>query len=157
MYARQEMDSSLWKLWKQYGNLSCFPASALRAIAFEQRAWKDYFCIIFVNIKNRFTWSGFLAAMLVTAVWLSYLLQLHVFSKGSRRYLGFSFCLGNVDESGYLHPQRLPALYNGDGAQRRLAIRTDIPYCCYWLYRGVRKNPSLVADFQASGRCKRAF
>ena len=94
LYARQELDSSLWKLWKAYGNLSCFPANPLRAEAFERNAWKDYFCIIIFNIKNRFTWSGFVAALLVTAVWLAYLLQLHVFTKGSRRFLIFSFGLG---------------------------------------------------------------
>jgi RsiW-degrading membrane proteinase PrsW (M82 family) len=94
MYARQGQDSSLWGLRDRFGQLACFPASPLRGVAFKKKAWSDYFSIIFVNIQNRFTWSGFLAALLVTFVWLAYLIQLHVFSKGSRRYLGFSFGLG---------------------------------------------------------------
>lgn len=94
MYARQGNDSSLWSLRKKFGQPQCFPSAPLRGLAFVKNEWQDYFTIIFVNIKNRFTWSGFLAALLVTFVWLAYLIQLHVFSRGSRRYLGFSFGLG---------------------------------------------------------------
>jgi RsiW-degrading membrane proteinase PrsW (M82 family) len=94
LYTQQGRDSSLWDLRIRHGLQSCFPSAPLRAKAFKEGKWKDYFEIIGLNIRNRFTWSGFLAALLVTAVWLAYLIQLHVFSRGSRRYLGFSVGLG---------------------------------------------------------------
>lgn len=96
IYVRTDANDSLWSLWQNAHARAHLPHNPLRALAFEKGAAKDYSTLIVLKLKNRFTWSGFLAAVFVTMVWLAYLLQLHVFTSGSRRFLVFSFGLGMV-------------------------------------------------------------
>ncbi|MFK7972637.1 MAG: PrsW family glutamic-type intramembrane protease [Bacteroidia bacterium] len=94
LYIRTQKKDSLWKLWENPEAKPYVPHNAIRAEAFRRGEFVDYGVIISQRLFDKFTWSGFLAALLVTAVWLAYLLQLHIFSAGSRRFIAFAFGLG---------------------------------------------------------------
>lgn len=81
LYREQDNDSALVALMQDERLLAYFPQRLVQELSLKSGDLQSYFKALLIHISKRVTLQGFLAALLVLAIWLVYLLRLDIFDK----------------------------------------------------------------------------